>query len=61
MSATPITAKEMAQDILRIVDETTAEFYPEEERERAKAMLLNGLSAQFFGMSMREQEQQGES
>jgi hypothetical protein len=49
---TPITSKQLAAHILKILDDVVAD-YPEDEREEAKAAILNAFSGQMFGMSMR--------
>jgi hypothetical protein len=48
----PITSKQLAADILKIVDDVVAD-YPKDEREEAKAAILNAYSGQMFAMPMR--------
>jgi hypothetical protein len=48
----PITSKQLAADILKILDNIVAD-YPEDEREQAKAAILNAFSGQMFAMPMR--------
>jgi hypothetical protein len=49
---TPLTSKQLAAHILKILDDVVAD-YPEDEREEAKAAILNAYSGQMFGMPMR--------
>jgi hypothetical protein len=49
---TPITSKQLAAHILKILEDVVAD-YPEDEREEAKAAILNAYSGQMFGMPMR--------
>jgi hypothetical protein len=55
MKHKPITAKKLAEDILKILDNVVADF-PPEEREEAKAKILGAFSQQMFSMSMKESE-----
>jgi hypothetical protein len=47
MSAKPIPAKEVAASIMKIMDEVANE-YPEEEREKLKAVMLGSLGMALF-------------
>ena len=49
---TPITSKQLAAHILKILKDIVAD-YPEDEREEAKAAILNAYSGQMFVMPMR--------
>ena len=49
---TPLTSKQLAAQILKILDDVVAD-YPEDEREEAKAAILNAYSGQMFAMPMR--------
>jgi hypothetical protein len=49
---TPITSKQLAAHILKILEDVVAD-YPEDEREEAKAAILNAFSGQMFAMPMR--------
>jgi hypothetical protein len=49
---TPLTSKQLAAHILKIVEDVVAE-YPEDEREEAKAAILNAFSGQMFSMPMK--------
>jgi hypothetical protein len=44
---TIITPQKMAQDILKIMDDVASEF-PEEDRERLKAVMLGQLGMAMF-------------
>ena len=48
----PITSKQLAAHILQILEDVVAD-YPEDEREEAKAAILNAFSGQMFAMPMR--------
>ena len=48
---TPITSKQLAAHILKILDDVVSD-YPEDEREEAKAAILNAFSGEMFGMRM---------
>lgn len=48
----PITSKQLAADILKILEDVVAD-YPEDEREEAKVAILNAFSGQMFAMPMR--------
>jgi hypothetical protein len=48
----PITSKQLAAHILKILDDVVKE-YPEDEREEAKVAILNAYSGQMFSMPMR--------
>ncbi len=50
-----LTREQMAKSVLEMLDKSV-QHYPEEKREEAKIKLLNALSGQMFGMSMREKE-----
>ena len=50
---TPITSKQLAAHILKILDDVVSD-YPEDEREEAKAAILNAFSGQMFAMRMGE-------
>ena len=54
--AKPITAKKLAEDILKILDNVVADHFPPEEREEAKAKILGAFSQQMFSMPMKESE-----
>jgi hypothetical protein len=43
----PITVKEMAASVLKIMDDVASQ-YPEEERERLKAVMLGQLGMAMF-------------
>ena len=47
MSATPILAKDVAESIMKIMDEVASE-YPEEERAELKAAMLGSLGMALF-------------
>ena len=49
-----ITAKQMVQSIMDILDDVVKE-YPEDDREWAKASILNAFSAQMFCAPMASQ------
>jgi len=49
---TPSTSKQLAAHILQILDDVVTD-YPEDEREEAKAAILNAFSGQMFAMPMR--------
>jgi hypothetical protein len=49
---TPLTSKQLAAHILKILDDVVAE-YPEDEREEAKAAILNAFSGEMFVMPMK--------
>jgi hypothetical protein len=51
-----LTRDEMAKAVLKALEDTVAKNYPEEEREEAKARILNAWSGQMFNMGMREKE-----
>lgn len=48
----PITSKQLAAHILKILEGVVAD-YPEDEREEAKVAILNAFSGQMFAMPMR--------
>ena len=48
----PITSKQLAAHILKILEDVVAD-YPEDEREEAKVAILNAYSGQMFAMPMR--------
>jgi hypothetical protein len=48
----PITSKQLAAHILKILEDVVAD-YSEDEREEAKAAILNAFSGQMFAMPMR--------
>lgn len=48
----PITSKQLAAHILKILEDVVTD-YPEDEREEAKAAILNAFSGQMFAMPMR--------
>jgi hypothetical protein len=47
MSAEPIPAKDVAASIMKIMDDVAAD-YPEEDRERLKAVMLGHLGMAMF-------------
>jgi hypothetical protein len=47
MTAKPITAQEMADSILKIMDEVALD-YPEKDREKLKAVMLGQLGMALF-------------
>lgn len=47
----PITSKQLAAHILKILEDVAD--YPEDEREEAKVAILNAFSGQMFAMPMR--------
>jgi len=53
---TPLTSKQLAAHILKILDDVVAD-YPEDEREEAKAAILNAFSGQMFAMSMGDDDE----
>jgi hypothetical protein len=55
MSAKPIPAKEVAANIMKIMDEVAQE-YPEEEREELKAVMLGQLGMALFKGSVEEKQ-----
>lgn len=48
----PITSKQLAAHILKILEDVVKEC-PEDEREEAKVAILNAFSGQMFAMPMR--------
>jgi hypothetical protein len=48
----PITSKQLAADILKILEDVVAD-YPEDEREEAKVAILNAFSSEMFVMPMK--------
>ena len=48
----PITSKQLAAHILKILEDVVKE-YPEDEREEAKVAILNAFGGQMFAMPMR--------
>lgn len=50
-----ITPKQMSEYILKLLDDVTKDI-PAENREKAKANILNSFSGQMFNMGMREKE-----
>lgn len=53
MSATPIPAKDVAANIMAVMDKVLLE-YPEEEREELKAVLLGQLGMALFNGPVEE-------
>ena len=51
-----LTRDEMIKDIFKMLEDAVAKEFPEEEREEAKARILNAWSGQMFNMGMREKE-----
>ena len=51
-----ITPKQMAISVLKILENVVEEHYPPNEREEAKARILNAWSGQMFYMGMQEKE-----
>lgn len=51
MSGKPIPAAQVAQEILKIMEEVALD-YPEEERERLKAVMLGQLGLALFNRPM---------
>ena len=51
MSGKPIPAAQVAQEILKIMEEVALD-YPEEEREKLKAVMLNQLGLALFNRPM---------
>jgi hypothetical protein len=49
---TPLTSKQLAAHILKILDDVVKD-YPEDEREEAKVGILNAFSGQMFAMPMK--------
>jgi len=43
-----LTLEQMTKGVLDTLNEVVTEHYPEEEREEAKAVLLNSLSRSMF-------------
>ena len=43
-----LTPQQMAESILKTLDDVVAEHFPPEEREEAKARILNAWSAEMF-------------
>ena len=50
--STPLTSKQLAAHILKILEDVVAD-YPEDEREEAKVAILNAFSGQMFAMPMK--------
>lgn len=44
-----ITPQQMAESMLKILEDVVAEHFPPEEREEAKARILDAWSAEMFG------------
>jgi hypothetical protein len=55
MSAQPIPAKDVAANIMRIINAVAAE-YPEEEREELKAVMLGTLGMALFNGPVEKEE-----
>jgi hypothetical protein len=43
-----LTPQQMAESALKILEDVVADIYPPEEREEAKARILNAWSAEMF-------------
>jgi hypothetical protein len=43
-----LTSQQMAESALKILEDVVADIYPPEEREEAKARILNAWSAEMF-------------
>jgi len=43
-----LTPQQMAESVLKTLDDVVADIYPPEEREEAKARILNAWSAEMF-------------
>jgi hypothetical protein len=43
-----LTPQQMAESMLKILEDVVADIYPPEEREEAKARILNAWSAEMF-------------
>jgi hypothetical protein len=43
-----LTSQQMSESILKILDDVVADIYPPEEREEAKARILDAWSAEMF-------------
>ena len=43
-----LTSQQMSQSMLKILEDVVADIYPPEEREEAKARILNAWSAEMF-------------
>jgi len=49
---------EIIKDMYKMLEDTVAEHYPEEEREQAKARILGAWSGQMFDMPMRKGDEE---
>ena len=47
-----LTPQQMAESLLKILEDVVADIYPPEEREEAKARILNAWSAEMFQRRM---------
>ena len=45
---TILTPQQMAESVLKTLDDVVADIYPPEEREEAKARILDAWSAEMF-------------
>lgn len=45
MSAKPITIEQLSEDVMKMLDRIVEEMYPEDERENAKAAILEAFGA----------------
>jgi len=43
-----LTSQQMSQSMLKILEDVVADIYPPEEREEAKARILDAWSAEMF-------------
>jgi hypothetical protein len=43
-----LTSQQMAESMLKILEDVVADIYPPEEREKAKARILDAWSAEMF-------------
>ena len=48
LQMTILTPQQMAESVLKTLDDVVADIYPPEEREEAKARILDAWSAEMF-------------
>jgi hypothetical protein len=49
-----LTIDQMTKAVLKALEDSVAKEFPEDEREEAKARILNAWSGQMFNMPMRK-------
>jgi hypothetical protein len=49
-----LTKDQMIEAVLKALDDAVAKEFPEDQREEAKARLLNAWSGQMFTMGMKD-------